>query len=77
MTWFDRLLGRIPCLRQRVLVSRVDGETAIEGVLFAQRGRWLVLKGARIKVGRHEPMPLDGDVVIECAQVAFVQVLGS
>ncbi len=70
-------MGRIPCLRRRVLVSQVDGETAVEGVLWQQRGVWLVLKDAKLKVGRHEPVPMDGDVIIECAKIAFVQVLGA
>ncbi len=64
-------------MRRRVLVSQVDGETAIEGVLFQQSGAWLLLKDARLKVGPREPVPMDGDVVIECAKVAFIQVLGS
>lgn len=68
---------RVPCLLQRVIVNLVDGETAIQGVLFDERGRWFVLKDAKLLATGRAPTAMDGDVVIECAKVAFFQALGS
>jgi hypothetical protein len=69
--------ARIPCLRRRILVNLEDGETAIEGVLFEHRAPWLTLKSARLLTKDRAPVPMDGDIVIECAKVAFIQVVGS
>jgi hypothetical protein len=66
---------RIPCIRRRVLVSLLDGKTAIRGVLFEQKGDWLVLKSAECIGATDAPVEMDGDVVIECARVLFVQVV--
>lgn len=52
-------------------------DVAIEGVLWQHRGQWLVLRNARLKVGARPAVALDGEIVIECAKVAFTQVLGS
>lgn len=69
-----RLLGRVPCRRRRVLVNLVDGQ-AIDGVLFDHTGAWLVLKDGRHTTADGKTQTaLDGDVVIECAKVAFIQV---
>lgn len=71
---FGRLLGRVPCVRQRVLVNLVNGD-AIEGVLFRHAGAWLVLKAcSHITSDGKSRAQLDGDVVIECAKVDFIQV---
>lgn len=73
MVWWLR--PRIPCLRRRILVNLVDQDTAIDGVLFEQRGAWLVLKTARLLSKDAAPVTMDGDVVIECAKVSFIQVV--
>jgi hypothetical protein len=70
--WF-RLLGRVPCLRRRVFVNLENGD-AIEGVLFQHAGRWLVLKSGKL-ISRHATIALDGDVVIECVKVTFIQAV--
>lgn len=71
------LFRRIPCLRHQVLVNfLVKDVPAIRGVLWMQRGGWLVLKDASLVPPTGPPVPMDGDVVMECAQIAFVQVLG-
>ena len=75
---FWPLFGRIPCLRRRVLVNLTDSADAIQGVLFEQRGSWLVLKDARLVPATGAPaVPMDGDVVIECARISFLQVSGA
>ncbi len=77
MSFWWRLFGRIPCLRRRVIVNLKAGTHAVEGVLFAQQGTWLVLKDARFVPVTGEPKPMDGDVIIECANVDFIQAFGS
>lgn len=76
MRFWSWLFGWNPCLRQSVLLNLHD-DTAIRGVLFTQRGRWLVLKRAELLQANQAPVPLDGDVVLECATVSFIQVVGS
>lgn len=58
--------------RRQVVVNMVGGN-AISGVLFKQDGPLLVLKNAAYHEGRNEPTPLDGDVVIERANVLWIQ----
>lgn len=71
------IFERIPCLRRRVLVNLTDNTTAIEGVLYEKRGNYLVLKNLTIHSANNKPVPMDGDAVIECAKVLFIQVVGS
>lgn len=69
-----RLLGRVPCVRRRVLVNLESGD-AIQGVLWQHAGAWLVLKQATFTDREgSKSVAMDGDVVIECAKVAFIQV---
>lgn len=60
-------------LNRRVVVNLTTG-SAIEGVLWAERGPLVVLKDASL----HEPgrgsLPMDGEVVIERDRINFVQV---
>ena len=62
-------------VRARVLVNTQSGEV-FRGALWAQEPEFLVLKGATLLRPRNESTPLDGDVVVYRANVAFVQVLG-
>ena len=66
---------RPPALLRRVLVNmRHDSTEAIEGVLWASRGSWLILTDASaIKAGQ-PPTTLIGEVHIERANVAYLQV---
>lgn len=69
--------GRIPCLLKRVIVNLThDKDTAIAGVLFARVGDWLVLKDAQLLAKDRPPVALDGEQIIPCARVAFIQSLG-
>ena len=68
----DWLLGRVPCLRQRVIVNLRAGN-AIGGVLWSQSRGWLVIKRPQLLEPGAKAVPMDGDAVIECAQVAFIQ----
>ncbi len=60
-------------VRRRVVVNL--GDDAISGVLWARRGRLLVLRDARIMQPGREPVPMDGEVVIDRDQVRFVQAV--
>jgi hypothetical protein len=69
-------LHGMPRLRRRCIVNLRDaGSDSIEGVLWTRRGRWLVLKDARlIHAADGSVMPADGEVLIDRAQVNFLQV---
>lgn len=60
-------------LRRRVVVNKHDG-TALDGVLWARRGRTLVLKNALLLQTGLEPAPIDGEVLVDRDNVDFVQV---
>lgn len=61
-------------VRRRVMVNLVDGK-AVSGVLWARRGRLLVLKDATLHEPGAEPTTVDGEVLVERHRVDFVQVL--
>lgn len=68
-------LHGMPRLRRRCLVNlRGDDADVIEGVLWTRRGRWLVIKDARLLRG-NDVTPADGEVLIDRAEVSFIQVL--
>jgi hypothetical protein len=65
----------LPRRRHRVLVNMAHDEGTIEGLLWQRRGCWLVLKDARLMRGPGDPLPVDGEVLIDKGRVAFLQVL--
>ncbi len=69
MRWFTRY----PCLKRVVVNTRTD--RAFRGVLWARRRGYLVLRNAELLKARGETVPVDGEVVIEAANVDFMQVL--
>lgn len=69
MSAFRRLV-----VRRRVVVNLKDGR-AIEGVLFKQSGPLLVVVNAHLHVEGAEPLLLDGEAVVERAEVSFIQAL--
>ncbi|MDT0381424.1 hypothetical protein RM572_21940 [Streptomyces sp. DSM 42041] len=64
---------RRTAVRKRVVVNLAD--RAFDGVLWAKRGPLLVLRDARLLEPGREPVPVDGEVVVERARVEFVQVV--
>jgi hypothetical protein len=69
-------LHGMPRLRRRCIVNlRGEGADTIEGVLWTRRGRWLVLKDARLLHRDEPPVPADGEVLIDRDQIHFLQVL--
>lgn len=70
LVWARRVM-----IRRRVLVNLTSGQ-AVNGVLWARRGRLLVLKDAQLLEPGAEPTAMDGDVVIGRERVEFVQAVG-
>ena len=64
-----------PKRRALVLVHLRGREGTIEGVLWACRGRWLVLKNGKLHRDNGESLPADGEVLIHRSQVSFIQAL--
>ena len=69
----DTLWARRLMVRRQVLVQLLSGR-AVRGVLWALKGRLLVLKSATLLEPGSDPVAMDGDVVIERAQVDYTQV---
>jgi hypothetical protein len=65
---------RLPT-RHRAFVNLVDG-TTVEGVLWRNRGAYLVLRESRLHGPEGAPVPVDGEVVIDRSRVQFVQLVG-
>lgn len=59
-------------VRQRILANLTDG-SAVEGVLWARRGRLLVLRDAVLHERGSQPVPADGEVLLDRDRVLFVQ----
>lgn len=68
------LRERRTAVRRRVVVN-IDNGDAIDGLLWARRGRLLVLKDARLLMAGREATVMDGEVVIDRAHIRFVQAL--
>lgn len=61
-------------INRRVLVNLTTG-SAVEGVLWDERGPLLVLRDATLHEPGSDPAPLDGEVIVERDRVAFVQAV--
>jgi hypothetical protein len=59
-------------LHRRVIVNLTDG-SAMDGVIWDERGELIVLRDAQLHVDGGST-PLDGEVIVDRARVAFVQV---
>jgi len=69
-------LAQLPRRRRRVLVNMRHDEGTVEGLLWTRAGCWLIVKDARLlRSNSDQPVPIDGEVMIDKAQVAFLQVL--
>lgn len=61
-------------IHRRVIVNLLSGD-AIEGVLLRAKGQLLFLADATLLPEQGQPTPVDGEVIVERAQIAFVQAL--
>jgi hypothetical protein len=66
------MFERYPELRQVIVTTKTD--RSIRGLLWRRRRGYLVLKQAELLRAKAEPVAMDGDVVIEAANVDFLQV---
>lgn len=69
--WGSRRMG----VKRRVLVQAKSGR-AYTGVLWQRRRDLLVLKAVELLEPGNQPQTMDGEVVIDRAEVEFVQVAG-
>ena len=68
------MFRRHPAISHKVLVS-LYSDNAIEGVLTKTVGNFLVVQGAVIHQSGSDPTPADGEIVIDTANVDYVQKL--
>ena len=71
-------LDRPPCVRQRVVVAlKSQPPSSLEGVFWAYRGPWIVLRDVRQldsdAMGNARVSSVDGDAVIHRSNVEFIQ----
>jgi hypothetical protein len=59
---------------RRVVVNLRSGQ-AIQGLLVRQSGPLLFIAQAALHEGHNEPVPLDGEAVIERHTIDFIQML--
>jgi hypothetical protein len=68
-------LHGMPRLRRRCIVNLRGTDDSIEGLLWSRRGRWVLLKDARLLRANGTIDPADGEILIDRDQVGFLQVL--
>lgn len=76
--WFavERVAVSRLAVRDRVVVNLLTGQ-AVKGVLWARRGRYLVLRDAELyEPGNVRPNAMDGEAIVDRDQVLLVQKLG-
>ena len=63
-------------VRKRVIVSLTEGY-GVSGVLYKRTTRTLVLRDAHVQADSETrpPSPVDGELVIDRAQILFIQVV--
>ncbi|MFV8242170.1 hypothetical protein [Mycolicibacterium peregrinum] len=69
------MFRRHPGLNRKVLVNLYSGN-AIEGVLTKKTRDLYLVRAAVLHEPGSEPVPADGEIVIEPANVDYVQLLG-
>ena len=68
-----RLFDRYPTLRTVIVNTKTD--RAFRGVLWRRTRGYLVLRNAEMLKTKGEVVAMDGEVVIESANVDFIQVI--
>jgi len=67
---------RPPCVLRRVIVNlKHDPTEALEGILWASRGSWLILHDVTGLKAGVPPTKMIGDVVLHRSNVAYLQVI--
>ena len=73
-SWWQRE-GAWRSLAARRVVVNLHGGDAVLGVLVARRGPLLFLRDASHAGGAENPVPIDGEAVIERSEIDFIQHL--
>ena len=68
-----KLFDRYPTLRTVIVNTKTD--RAFRGVLWRRARGYLVLRNAEMLKTKGEVVAMDGEVVIESANVDFIQVI--
>ena len=68
-----RLFDRYPTLRRVIVTTKT--ERSFRGVLWAWKGGYLVLRQAEMLRAKGETLPLPGEVLIDAANVDYMQVV--
>ena len=69
-----RILDRYPEVKQVIVNTKTD--KSFRGVLWSRRRGDIVLRNVSLLQPRGEAIKMDGEVVIESANVDFIQVIG-
>jgi small nuclear ribonucleoprotein (snRNP)-like protein len=69
-----RILDRYPEVKQVIINTKTD--KSFRGVLWSRRRGYIVLRNVSMLQPRGEAIKVDGEVVIESANVDFIQVIG-
>lgn len=69
------MFNRHPALSRRVLITLLSGN-GIEGVLVQKIGYQYVIKGAVVHEPGVQPAAADGEIVIDAANVDYIQAFG-
>lgn len=65
-----------PARLRTVIVNLKDApDTALRGALWECRGAWITLRRVEVLTVGNAAQPIDGEVVIERSNVAFMQVM--
>jgi small nuclear ribonucleoprotein (snRNP)-like protein len=67
------MFDRYPELKTVLVTTRTD--RTFRGVLWRRRRGYLVLRQAEMLRAKNEPVAMDGEVMVEAANVDFVQVV--
>jgi len=55
-------------------VNLRDGKTALQGVIWQERGKWLVLLNPMLLRAREARVQLDGEVAVLISEIQFIQL---
>lgn len=72
MSFLDRLR---PYPELRTVIVNLKTGAAFRGVVWRRRGPFLVLRNTTMLRNRQEATPVDGEVVVDRAEIEFIQVL--
>lgn len=61
-------------LVRRLVIVNLKSGRAFRGILWKQAGPLLVLRNAEMLEPNRTPVPADGEVIIERAEVEFIQI---